>query len=431
MKGKLSTVLLSFVFALAIWLYVITVVSPNSDKHFGDISVKVDDAVLHDRGLTVTNKEGHMVSLHVEGNRIDLKSISSDDFRVTVDLSRVYKAGTHNLPCEVELRDASEKSVSITKVTPGTIALNVEAYISEKIPVQVEYTGQLDEFHDADTENVSLDYNEFWITGPASSVEDVAYGRVTVDLSEKVESISGKFPIELCDESGKAILDPLIQYEIREVEVNLKIQRFKSLPILFKSDAIKPGGGATLEDCLITIEPKTIMIYGSDSLVGSFDDEYVIGEPLDLATIEDGFTKKYPINLPTDIKTGTSEVTVTITFPNLATEDFTITNIVAINQPEGLNIDVTTTDITLRFRGPRDKILKLKSENIRLEVDCTDVKLEDGVTQLTPQISGVDPSIGALTTEKVSIHVTQAPEEKTIDGQSLDTDTRNRSSNNP
>ena len=68
-----------------------------------------------------------------------------------------------------------------------------------------------------------------------------------------------------------------------------------------------------------------------------------------------------------------------------------------------------TTDITLRFRGPRDKILNLKSENIRLEVDCANVKLEDGVTQLTPQISGVDPALGALTTdEKVSIHVTEA-----------------------
>lgn len=409
MKSKLSTILLSAVFALAIWLYVITVVSPNSDKYFGDISVKIDDAVLHDRGLTVTNKEGHVVSLHVEGNRIDLKSISNDDFRVTVDLSRVYKAGTHNLPCEVELRDASEKNVSITKVTPGTISINVEAYISEKIPVKVEYTGQLDEFHNADKENVSLDYNEFWITGPASSVENVAYGRVVVDLTEKVESISENYSVELCDKDGKVINDPLIQYELREVKVNLKIQRFKVVPIQFKSDAIKPGGGATLEDCLIAIEPKSIMIYGSDSRIGDFDDVYDIGEPLDLATIEDGFTRKYPINLPADIKTGTSEVTVTITFPNLATEDFTITNIVAINQPEGLNIDVKTTDITLRFRGPRDKILSLKSEDIRLEVDCANVKLEDGVTQLTPQISGVDPAIGALTTdEKVSIHVTEA-----------------------
>lgn len=412
MKSKLSTVLLSVVFALAIWLYVITVVSPNSDKVYGEIPVKVDDAVLHDRGLTVTNKEGHTVSLHVVGNRIDLKSISSEDFKVTVDLSRVYKAGPHNLPCEVELRDASERNVSITKVTPGTISINVEAYISEKIPVKVEYTGQLDEFHDADTENVSLDYNEFWITGPASSVENVAYGRVVVDLTGKVESISENYSVELCDKDGNVINDPLIQYELREVKVNLKIQRFKVVPIQFKSDAIKPGGGATLEDCLITIEPKSIMIYGSDSRIGDFDDVYDIGEPLDLATIEDGFTRKYPINLPADIKTGTSEVTVTITFPNLATEDFTITNIVAINQPEGLNIDVKTTDITLRFRGPRDKILSLKSEDIRLEVDCADVKLEDGVTQLTPQISGVDPAIGALTTdEKVSIHVTEAVSE--------------------
>ena len=37
MKNKLPTALLSAVIAIGIWLYVVTVVSPNSDKNFYNI----------------------------------------------------------------------------------------------------------------------------------------------------------------------------------------------------------------------------------------------------------------------------------------------------------------------------------------------------------------------------------------------------------
>ena len=410
MKNKLFTVLLSVAIALGIWVYVITVVSPNSEKIYNRIPVIIDDSVLHERGLTVTNKEGHTVSLKVTGNRIDLKKIGSDDFKVTVDLSRVYKADTHELPYEIEINDASQNKLDVTKITPGTISLNVEAYISKKIFVEPLYTGELDDFFEADKENISMDNKEIWITGPASSVENVEVAYVTLDLSGKKESITGKFPIVLYDgphdKNGKPVNDPLIESKVVEVDVSLKILRSKEVRIEFKE--IKDGGGATKNTCEIKIEPKSILISGSNAVVENFDDLYTIPETMDLSAISDGFTKTYPINLdaPGIInKSGITEITVTITFPTLDTVEMTISEISAVNTPEGIDVEVTNLPITVTLRGPKDIIKDLKPEDVILQIDCTNLKLGGTVTELMPQLVCEYPDVGVVGLKKVPITV--------------------------
>ena len=80
MKNKLLTGLLSVGIALVLWLYVVTVVSPNSDNHYYNIPVNIQgEAVLQDRGLMITSGELPVISLHLEGNRTDLNKINSSN----------------------------------------------------------------------------------------------------------------------------------------------------------------------------------------------------------------------------------------------------------------------------------------------------------------------------------------------------------------
>ena len=60
MKNKILTILLSVGLAVALWLYVVTVVSPNSDKHYYNIPITIQSEImLQDRGLMITNRELH------------------------------------------------------------------------------------------------------------------------------------------------------------------------------------------------------------------------------------------------------------------------------------------------------------------------------------------------------------------------------------
>ena len=408
MNRKVLSILLSAVFAFVLWFYVSTVVSPNSEKSYSSIPVVIDDSVLHERGLTVTNKEGHKVRLNVIGNRIELKKTNSDNFKVTVDLSRVYKAGTHELPYEIEFSD--QLNLTIDKINPGTITLDVEAYISKKIFVEPIYSGELDPGFEADKDNISMDYKEIWITGPASSVDNVEVARIQLDLNGQTESIVKKFPITLHDKKGNIVKDSLIECQTQEVDVALKILRTKELQIEFKE--IIYGGGATKETCDIKFEPKSILISGNNAAIDNIPDVYIIPETLDLATISDGFTMTYSINLdaPGIInKSEKTEITVTVTFPELDTVEIKVSNVEYVNLPAGVLVEVTNLPITMTLRGPKDLIQQMNpEEDVKVKIDCTGLKIGDSATEIMPQIECAYEGIGVMNPKKVPISVSEA-----------------------
>ena len=68
MKSKLISALLSVVAAFSLWLYVITVVSPDSEATF-DVYVKVDNEnVLKEKGLMLNPNQKSSVHLKLSGN---------------------------------------------------------------------------------------------------------------------------------------------------------------------------------------------------------------------------------------------------------------------------------------------------------------------------------------------------------------------------
>ena len=102
MKNKLVTGLISVAVALAIWMYVVTVVSPNSDKTYENVPVITQgEAILMDRGLMVTSTNVTTTTLHLEGSRLDLNKLNSSNIIVTLDVSRLDQVGSYNLSYSV------------------------------------------------------------------------------------------------------------------------------------------------------------------------------------------------------------------------------------------------------------------------------------------------------------------------------------------
>ena len=73
MKNKLISVVLSIFIATALWLYVITTVSPGSKETYYNIPVVLaNESVLTERGLMITYQSSTTATLVLSGNRSDL-----------------------------------------------------------------------------------------------------------------------------------------------------------------------------------------------------------------------------------------------------------------------------------------------------------------------------------------------------------------------
>lgn len=402
MKSKILAALLSLVIAIGIWFYVVTVVSPNAGKEYSAVPVQVQsETLLHERGLMITEMDVSSVTVEVEGNRIDLNKLNSANIIVAVDASKIYEAGTHELQYSVTYPgNVAQNAVTTVKKSPSTITVVVEERISKTVPVEVNYIGNVAEDFMADKENKALDYNEVNITGPKSIMDQITKAMIQVDLEGRNESISDAFDYVLCNEQDEPLDAKLVTTNVEKVNLTLKIMRVKEIELTVK---IIDGGGATADNTDIMVNPSTIWVSGSDTLLEDLE-SLEIGV-VELGTLLEDTDLTFEIVLPEGItdETGVTEATVSVDFPDLHTRTVTVKDISAVNVPAGLEADLLTKALEIQIRGPEDKVEGLDAGTLRVTVDFSATEL--GAVKLKAELISSDPAVGAVGTYTVSANV--------------------------
>lgn len=402
MKNKLLTLLLSLGISIALWFYVVTVVSPNSDKHFNNIPVTIQsEVVLQERGLMITSTELPKVSLHLEGNRSDLNKLNSANITVSADVSRIGEPGTHNLVLTPTFPgDVPNNAISVLSRTPSVITVGVEYRVTKEVPVDIQYSGTLPENYMADKENNELDFEKITVIGPKSVVDQIAMARIAVDVNGRTESFSEQFQYSLLDAKEQPVDAALVITNADAVNLTMKIYRVKEIAL---NVTVVDGGGASQATSKITIDPQTIRISGSNSLLEGLE-SLELGA-INLAEIYEDTVLTFPIKLPEGVnnETGENEVKVSITFPELATKKLTVKNLRAVNVPAGFKVELITKVLPILVRGPKDKIDALTEESITVTVDFT--ATEEGKVMVKATITCADPEVGAVGSYTVSADV--------------------------
>lgn len=364
MKNKLLTACLSVLIAVILWLYVVTVVSPNSDSHYNNVPITVQgEAVLQDRGLMIVSGELPDVSLHLEGNRTDLNKINNSNISIGVDVSGIGEPGVYDLTLTQPsfLTDVPNTAITVLSKDPSTVTVEVARRASKPVPVDIQYVGNLPENYMADKENRVLDHEYVTIAGPQSVVDQIAMAQIQVDLEDRSGSLSEQYRYTLCNEKGEPVDAQMIVTDVETVNLTLKIVRVKEVALTV---AVIDGGGATKNTSIITLDPKVILVSGSDALLENLE-TLEIGT-VNLGEISGSGVIDLPIKLPDGItnETGVNEVKVDIKFPQLSTKELTVTNIQPINVPENLDVQIITKQLELVLRGPKSKLNSVTADNI-------------------------------------------------------------------
>lgn len=406
MKNKLLTALLAGCIATLLWLYVVTVVSPNSDNHYHNVPLALQgEAVLQDRGLMITSGELPNISLHLEGNRTDLNKINSGNIAIGVDVSGIGRPGTYDLSLTQPnfLTDVPNNAITVLSREPDTVRVTVERRISKPVPVDIHYTGTLPENYMADKENRVLDYNNVTVTGPQSVVDQIAMARIEVDLEGKSESLSGQYEYTLCNGKGEPVDAKMIVTDVESVGLTLRILRVKEVKLTV---TVVEGGGATQQTSVITLDPASILVSGSDTLLAGLN-TLELGT-VNLAELTEDQVLTFPIKLPEGVtnETGVNEVKVDVKFPELATVELTVTDFQAIKIPAGLEAQIITKQLTLLLRGPKDVIATVKPEDITVTVDFS--AEQAGTTTIKAVITVKIAGVGAVGTYDVTATLKRA-----------------------
>lgn len=407
MKRKIGSVVLSIACAFALWLYVITAVSPGSTDTYYNIPIVWEgESVLNERGLMVTAVSSNTVNLRLSGNRSDLSKVNSGNITIKADLSKIYEPGTQ-IPLTYTSPtfpgDVASNAFVIESKEPDSIYITVVKRVTKSVPVEVVWVGTTAEGFMIDRENKTLDYPEVTVTGPESVVNTIAKATITVDLDGRRESISESYNYTLCDEQGEPVDAKLITTDVEQVRLDVTIRAVKDLRLTY---TLNPGGGANAENTTVTLSAETIRVSGSEAALENLGDTLSIGS-INLADITRDTTLTFGVALPEGITnlTGVNEVTAEVTFHGLATKEMTVAQIEAVNVPEGLEVELITEKLTVTLRGPTEQISKVTPEDVTAIADFTGAEVGTSTFKTSLRLAEGFENLGTLKTESVSAKI--------------------------
>ena len=406
MKKKVLTALLSLVIAFGLWIYVVNVVNPEYEDTYDNIPVVLEgEGLLEERGLMITENYHPTISLKLKGNRTYLVELNSSNISVVADVSKISRAGAFNVSFEESWPgNIPDNAIEVQTRNPDAITLVVEEKIVKAVDVTIDYGGtNVPDGFICDKEGVIFGESgsTVTVTGPKSVIDQITQAVIQIDLSQRRESIIEEpFVFTLCNAGGKPVDARMVKTNVGQVELTMKIQRYKDIMLQIE---VIDGGGATEKTSSIKIEPEKIRISGNETMLEKIEDTMVIGT-IDLSKLLEDTQLTFPIVLPEVVtnESNIEEATVDVKFPNLRIKTLSVTDIQAINVPEGLEVDMITQKMEIKVRGPVALVDKIKPEDISVTVDFADAELGAATMRAEVTINSEFKDVGIVGTYQVS-----------------------------
>lgn len=408
MKQRMTRLLLSILVAFGLWVYVVTVVSPESEATFYNIPVILNnESVLMDKGLMLTSEDEPTVTLRLRGNRSDLNSLKTSDITVVADLSKIGEAGLQQLSYSVSFTGSgSANAFEVLSQSPEGITLEVTEWDSKDVPVNVEYTGSLDMNYIAYKDEATLDYETVTLTGPKAVVDQITQAVITVDLEQQNQTISESFRYTLCDENGEPVDAASIKTNVAEVSLTLRVQQVKEVQLLLD---VTYGGGATKQTSVIEMSEQTIKVTGSEKLLEGLD-SVTLGA-VNLADFAEDTVLSFPIVLQDGIEnlTGVTDVTVSIAFPELVTKVLNVETFFVSGKPAEMSYEVGAKIVPVTVRGPAELIDEITEENVSLLINLSGAEQGEDLykAQVMIDTKFEDGGVGAIGSYTVLVTLTE------------------------
>ena len=431
MKSKIITALLSLLVAFGMWYYVISVVSPDSEISINNVSVQSQGEKLlleQSNLMVVTDMSDLEVDLVLNGNRSDLIKLDRNNITITVDVSKIDRAGEHDVVYSITFPgDIPSNAVSVQTRDPDRLTIVVENRVrNPEVPLKLVYD-KAELPGNYTMKESGMEYPEFiTVSGPESIMKNVAYAEVRLDLAGRQESyIDEAVPYILYDKEGEEIDNELLTHD-GTVLLSIPINYTKELPLKLQ---LKPGGGANEKDAQVRFfVPKGEDADGEDeeitSITVSGSKPILDGESaltlssVDLATVRDGDKIYFDLNELALLKeeginneSGITEIYAVITFPQLKEQVFQDMVIKAVGVGNGLQANLSQKRISITVRGSAALIDKLEKEDITVVVDMAGVGESKEYYPVKVIFGTGFEQLGALTKEDILVEVIRLNEE--------------------
>ena len=410
LNSRIFWAVLSLGAALIIWLYYTSTYTVTKTKTFYGVEVAFvgQDAMRDTLSMVVSDQDSTTVNVTLSGTRRDIDSISRDDMRAVVNLSNVTMAGYRAMTYTISYPSTVDQS-NIREVsrTPQTIGLQISKLDTKSSPVTGVFEGTAAEGYMVDTAEMTFDPANITFTGPQEELEQIEKVQVVVGREEVSSAFSAEANYQLLDADGNILEFEDVQADMDTVTVTVPVSTIKEIAL---GVTLVDGGGATSENVIVDIEPKTIRVAGDAATLDGLNSVSLANIRLqDYLSFSD---TEYNIVLPNGVECLSGETTATVhmEYTGLQYDLFVVKNLSAANVPEGYEYEIMDTTKIVTVRAPADVFPRISANNIRVVADLTDVPEGRSRVPTTVYVDGFE-SAGAVGSYPLYVQLTEETEQ--------------------
>lgn len=391
LTSNLSLKIVSFLFAIAVWLIVVNVGDPVTTKVYKNVPV----TVLHEEFLTKEGQtyqvleETDKVNITVRARRSVLKEIKEEDFSVTADMRElIYMESVRiDVACE-----KYEDKIEALYQNHDTLLVSVEKMESKEFTIKVETEGIPAEGYTVG--KISASPTKVTVSGPKSIVNRVDRVVTTINVDGALSVVEEEgAQLVLYDADGAIVTDAHLTLSSQSCIVSVPIWPTKSVAV-----AVKPEGevakGYSYDK--VSCYPTAVTITGESSLLAKVSEIEIPEGVVDIsgATEDSEFQINIEQYLPEGIylvDDANAKIKVTVGVSRQITKGYhiAVNQIGLLNAPEDYRVgfgDITEFAVTLR--GTASELEQMSESDIKCTVNLAGLGVGEHQVPLEIVVSG-------------------------------------------
>ncbi|MBE5785629.1 MAG: hypothetical protein E7330_07525 [Clostridiales bacterium] len=219
---------LSLVFAMLLWGYVLMTDNPERIKSISGIPVNIDgEADLAARRLTLIGGRDSIeeeISVRVRTALTAYADLNAEDITASASLNGIASKGTHSL-----LISARSSTGQVISISPNTITVEVDKLVTRRIPVEVRTEGELPENYWMGAVQVDRTYIE--LEGAEQDLADIVRAEGIIDVTNRTESFNQSILLKLYNAAGEEVESSALFGSMATAVARLEIMPTKVVPI--------------------------------------------------------------------------------------------------------------------------------------------------------------------------------------------------------
>ena len=360
------------------------------EKTFQNVAVSVTgESTLKSRGYIVMDDLDSLISgvkLTVEVTQSNYSRVSGTSYNPHIDLTQVTGEGENVL----NVAFSSQLYGPVVSCEPSSVRVNVERYITRRVPVVLETSGGLPGYY---LDSAKTDPTMLSVSGPQSLVSQVARAVASIDvslLSGERRSDRNSVQIRLQYAAGNTVESDLIEITNQTVLTDTVVVETELVPmreVPLEVESLVTGEPAEGYELLeVTVSQESLLIAAADEVLDAIT-VLTTDQPLSIEGATQDVTGTVRLRRPTGIEnTVPYDVTVTARIgETTAQRTLRQVQVEVDGLDDSLRVSLSREKQTVQLTGPYTFINGLSQSDVRLFVDVNG--LGEGTHVVPVQIS--------------------------------------------